>query len=189
MSSSEISAILRALSLVGPTGPSGPPGPIGLTGPTGPIGPLGPTGPTGPQGVLGVSGPTGPTGPTGIPSQYNILPVLFYNTNAFTTINLADIAPYTTIFIGGAVKRLIIKRDGYTPPSSFWFTLQCGFYDSIYDGSDPINFLAIDWVPIADPGVLIATVARARIGVNNTFGPAPTFICYWNSVSNDLIFY
>lgn len=189
MSSSEISAILRALSLVGPTGPSGPPGPIGPTGPTGPIGPLGPTGPTGPQGVLGISGPTGPTGPTGLPAQYNILPVLFYNTNATTTINLADISPYTTIFLGGAVKQLIIKRNGYTPPSSFWFTLQCGFYDSIHDGIDPLTRLAIDWVPGSDPGIRIATITRPSIGVVNSFGPASTFICYWNSVSNDLIFY
>jgi hypothetical protein len=190
MSASEVSSILRALGLQGPTGPRGPPGPIGPTGPTGPVGYLGPTGPTGPQGVLGVSGPTGPTGPTGEPAPYNFLPNRFFNTDYLTIYQLINIPPYSTIFLGGAVKRFVIQRDGYTPPSNFWFTLQCGFYDSIYDGPDDTTTLTIQWELINGTTTTILDVARPRIRANydgSSLGPAPSFICYWNGT--DLIFY
>jgi hypothetical protein len=190
MSASEVSSILRALGLQGPTGPRGPPGPIGPTGPTGPVGYLGPTGPTGPQGVLGVSGPTGPTGPTGEPAPYNFLPHLFFNELYESIVNLIDIAPYTTIFLGGFVKRLTIRRDGYTPPSNFWFTLQCGFYDPIYDGGDTSTSLNIDWQLINTVTTTLITVNRPKIESTYdglSLGPAPSFICYWNGT--DLIFY
>jgi hypothetical protein len=191
MSSSEISAILRALNLVGPTGPSGPPGPIGPTGPTGPIGPLGPTGPTGPQGVLGVSGPTGPTGPTGIPAPHNFLPTSFYNTTAATTVNLADIVPYSTVFLGGRVDRFTIQQGSFTSSTPFWFRLQTGFWDIIYDGPPQVAVVIIIWVPTTGPTIRMDVFKPARkydseSGPTN-YGAAPTVICYWDSAN--LIFY